>query len=122
MAQRWWCREGLLGSQLLFGDDVLDALPLAMGASHSLALSATYLVLFPLASHPSPSDSSYSVLMRRIRLAARSAMFMIGTGIFWSFGVIPIGRCDDFTRVGLRPCPNLQMEIRRDLPQVSETS
>jgi hypothetical protein len=40
------------------------------------------LVLFPLASHPSPSDSSYSVLMRRIRLAARSAMFMIGTGIF----------------------------------------
>ncbi|KAH8627507.1 hypothetical protein IG631_17275 [Alternaria alternata] len=82
VAQRWWCREGLLGSQLLFGDDVLDALPLAMGASHSLALSATYLVLFPLASHPSPSDSSYSVLMRRSRLAARSAMFMIGTGIF----------------------------------------
>ena len=49
-------------------------LPPALGASYACAASHRAYLLFPFIHSSAPSDSSYSVLRRRIRFAARSAM------------------------------------------------
>ena len=56
--------------------------------------------------------------MRRIRLAARSAIAAIKQAKVLCLASVPIGRCDHLTREVTLRWLNLQMEKRRDLPQV----
>ena len=55
--------------------------------------------------------------MRRVRLAARSVIAAIKWAVKLCLASVPIGRCDPLTRDVTLLCLNLEMEIRRDLPQ-----